>query len=54
MKQEYEMEKIQAWTLQIFNNIVSIIILVLLLQRIFMMYVHDLNELHYFNVEQFL
>jgi hypothetical protein len=27
MKQEYEMEKIQAWNLQILNNIVSIIML---------------------------
>jgi hypothetical protein len=33
MKQEFEMEKIQAWTLQVLNNIVSIIMLAVALAR---------------------
>ena len=33
MKQEFEMEKIQAWTLQVLNNIVSIIMLAVALTK---------------------
>ena len=33
MKQEFEMEKIQAWTLQVLNNIVSIIMLAIALTK---------------------